>query len=163
MRRLLFAIVVLTFACAHNDHKKNDDTVQREEEILRKDIVDTDPEGKACNESEISGCVMLGEQEYNKGNVFEARLFFKQACDGGEMPGCFNLGHMEYEKGNLVKARQFFKQACDGRLMIACARLGFLEEKRGDIVEATLLYKKACDGGNNPACKALVKRAPSFK
>ena len=110
----------------------------------------------ACRLGQVSACWRLGRlEQFDAGNLAEAKRLFTKACDGGDMGWCVLLGASEQKAGNIGEGARLFAKACDGGFVKGCAGLGFLEYYAGNTVEARRLFTKACDGGETRGCEAL--------
>lgn len=77
-------------------------------------------------------CLTLGNWEYEKGNIPEAKRYWRMACNNwiGTIDACALLGWQEHKEGNTEEGKALLGIACKDRNELGCF---FLDNPDADI------------------------------
>lgn len=109
-----------------------------------------------CNQKNIAAhCFSLGEEASNRGQLVDAKSWYRKACNLGIADACTASGKIWLILGDENQALRDLNRACtmpasDGS---ACFHIGELAALKQGPKNAKNWYAKACRKGYNPACK----------
>jgi TPR repeat protein len=89
----------------------------------------------------------LGILAHKKGDLGEAKAWYRRGAEHGDAPSMNNLGWMLFENGDLDEAEGWYRRAVEGGHTGALDNLALLLERRGDLDEADSLYRRAAATG----------------
>ena len=102
---------------------------------------------------------IMGQLEYEKGNVKKTKKLWQKACDAGNMDGCNGLVWLERENKEkreiLRKIRKVYRENCNRGNSADCYNLAWEYNQEKNITQAKIFFKNACDGGFIEGCSDL--------